>query len=84
VIVTERRDPTLDRELDLAWVHPKRSRVADVVDMRERTVDLPFRMLGQNQGCLSKRASNKELPGSSAAEVAQIGQVFGATFPRRS
>ena len=52
--------------------------------MPERTVDLLFRMLRQNQGRLSKRARDKEFARLSAAEVAQIEQAFGAAFPRRS
>jgi hypothetical protein len=57
-----------------------RARVGDIADMPERTVDLLFRMLRQNQGRLSKRARGKEFAKLSAAEVAQIEKAFGEAF----
>jgi len=59
-----------------------RARVGEIVDMPERTVDLLFRMLRQNEGRLSKQARDKEFAGLSAAEVARIERAFGEAFAR--
>ena len=48
--------------------------------MPDRTVDLLFRMLRQNKGKLSKRASEKGFAKLTAAEAAAIEQAYGEAF----
>lgn len=61
-----------------------RARVEDVVEMPERTIDLLFRMLRQNNGRLSKRAREKEFVKLTAPETKQIEEAFAQTFLERS
>jgi hypothetical protein len=50
--------------------------IADIVDMPERTVDLLFRMLRQNDGTLSKRARQREFSRLTKAEADKIERLF--------
>ena len=61
-----------------------RARVENMVEMPDRTLDLLFRMLRQNNGRLSKRAREKEFAKLTAAEAKQIEQAFDDTFLERS
>ncbi|MDA2925485.1 Fic family protein, partial [Acidobacteria bacterium AH-259-L09] len=57
-----------------------RSRVKSMIDMPDRTVDLLFRFLHQNQGHLSKRAREKEFAALTQDETAQVEDVYGQIF----
>jgi hypothetical protein len=52
--------------------------VFDIVDMPNRTVELLFRFLNQNEGRLSKRARQREFAALDDAEVARIERIFQA------
>jgi hypothetical protein len=54
-----------------------RSRIQEIVDMPDRTIDLLFRFLHQNEGRLSKRAREKEF---SLLANGEIGKVEGIDF----
>ena len=57
-----------------------RRRIADLVDMPDRTIDLLFRFVHQNGGTLSKRAREQEFSALTAAEVAAVEQVYATRF----
>ncbi len=57
-----------------------RSRVDSMIDMPDRTVDLLFRFLHQNQGQLSMRAREKEFAAMTEQETAQVEDVYGQIF----
>ncbi len=57
-----------------------RSRLDSMIDMPDRTVDLLFRFLHQNQGRLSKRAREKEFAALTEQETAQVEDVYGQIF----
>ena len=59
-----------------------RTHVEQLVDMPERTIDLLFRFLRQNDGQLSQRARTKEFAALSDEEVARIEAVYASTFGR--
>ncbi|MCA9441843.1 MAG: Fic family protein [Candidatus Omnitrophica bacterium] len=54
--------------------------VAGIVDMPNRTFDLLFRFLDQNEGRLSKRAINKEFARLREEEVERIEDVYRDVF----
>lgn len=53
-----------------------RGQVAAIVDMPDRTVDLLFRFLQQNEGRLSKQAREQEFSALTDAEVDQIEDLY--------
>ena len=57
-----------------------RRRIEDMIDMPERTVDLLFRFLGQNDGKLSNRARTKEFDALTAEEVKRVEAIYGKVF----
>ena len=57
-----------------------RGRVAMVVDMPERTLDLLFRFLHQNGGRLSQRARSHELEDLSDTEAERIERIYREAF----
>ena len=57
-----------------------RAALANVVDMPDRTADLLFRFLQQNDGNLSKRAREQEFAELRAAEVSQIEAAYADAF----
>ena len=57
-----------------------RRRVEGMIDMPERTVDLLFRFLGQNEGKLSNRARTKEFDALTEKEVERIEEIYVDTF----
>lgn len=57
-----------------------RTHVEELVDMPERTIDLLFRFLRQNDGHLSQRARTKEFAALSDEEAARIEAVYASTF----
>ncbi|MDA2934879.1 Fic family protein [Acidobacteria bacterium AH-259-D05] len=57
-----------------------RSRIESMIDMPDRTVDLLFRFLDQNQGRLSKRAREKEFAALTEEETAQVEDLYGQIF----
>jgi hypothetical protein len=57
-----------------------RAALANVVDMPDRTADLLFRFLQQNDGKLSKRALEQEFAQLRAAEVSQIEAAYADSF----
>lgn len=57
-----------------------RSAVETVVDMPERTINLLFRFLHQNQGSLSKRAREKEFALLTDAEAAHFESAYQDLF----
>ena len=48
--------------------------------MPERTIDLLFRLLQQNDGKFSKRAREKEFSALTAAEAAHIQSLYERAF----
>jgi hypothetical protein len=54
--------------------------VASIVDMPERTADLLFRFLHQNNGALSKRGREREFARLTEAEVALIESAYAEAF----
>ena len=61
-----------------------RSRIEAIVDMPDRTVDLLFRFLHQNEGRLSRRAREKEFGSMTDAEVSAAEVAYTASFPTGS
>ncbi|MGO7803347.1 Fic family protein [Rhizobium ruizarguesonis] len=61
-----------------------RHQIAEIVDMPDRTADLLFRFLRQNEGILSKRARAAEFADLSEAEARQIETIYAETFRRAS
>ena len=57
-----------------------RSAVANVVDMPDRTADLLFRFLRQNNGALSKRARSQEFAQLTDDEAASIETAYAKAF----
>lgn len=57
-----------------------KAHVEAIVDMPDRTVDLLFRMLRQNQGRLSQRAREREFARLTSREAEQIEEAFRAAF----
>jgi Fic/DOC family len=57
-----------------------RGALANVVDMPDRTADLLFRFLQQNNGKLSKRASEQEFAQLTAAEARRIETAYADAF----
>ena len=53
-----------------------RAQITTVVDMPDRTVDLLFRFLQQNDGRLSKRAREREFQALTNAEVDEIEGIY--------
>ncbi|SLN77859.1 Fic family protein [Oceanibacterium hippocampi] len=57
-----------------------RSQVESFIDMPERTIDLLFRFLQQNDGRLSNRAREKEFAELTDAEAERIEAIYSETF----
>lgn len=57
-----------------------RSRVEAMIDMPERTINLLFRFLQQNQGKLSSRAREKEFSKLTGTEAKRIEEIYGDAF----
>ena len=57
-----------------------KTEVEAIVEMPDRTIDLLFRMLRQNDGRLSKRAREKEFAKLTADEAQRIEQAYADTF----
>ncbi|MGO9004194.1 MAG: Fic family protein [Beijerinckiaceae bacterium] len=57
-----------------------RRELANIVDMPDRTADLLFRLLHQNNGALSKRGREREFAQLTVNEVAQIESVYAEAF----
>jgi hypothetical protein len=57
-----------------------RRELAGIVDMPDRTADLLFRFLRQNNGALSKRGRENEFERLTDGEVAQIECVYARAF----
>ena len=57
-----------------------RRRIEDMVDMPERTIDLLFRFLSQNQGILSNRAREKEFAALTDEEAKRIETAYADAF----
>ena len=58
-----------------------RARLEAIVDMPDRTIDLLFRFLNQNEGRLSKRALEKEFEQLTETEVSAVEAAYRASFP---
>lgn len=58
-----------------------RGRLEAMVDMPDRTIDLLFRFLHQNEGRLSVRAREKEFGQLTEAEVSAVEAAYLASFP---
>ncbi|NQW23561.1 MAG: Fic family protein [SAR202 cluster bacterium] len=59
-------------------------RVAAIVDMPDRTADLLFRFLQQNDGGLSKRAREGEFSALTDAEAEQVEGIYRELWPGRA
>jgi hypothetical protein len=57
-----------------------RRRIEGMIDMPERTIDLLFRFLGQNDGKLSNRARENEFSALTDEEVKDIEGIYGEVF----
>ena len=57
-----------------------KNRIASMIDMPDRTVDLLFRFLQQNGGRLSKRAREREFEALTDTETEQIEQSYQEAF----
>ena len=57
-----------------------RREVAHIVDMPDRTADLLFRFLHQNNGTLSKRGREQEFAQLTSSEVSQIEAAYADSF----
>jgi hypothetical protein len=57
-----------------------RERINTVVDMPDRTIDLLFRFLHQNDGRLSKRARTQEFTSLTDAEAAAVERAYSDLF----
>ena len=57
-----------------------RGRIAEIVDMPERTLDLLFRFLHQNGGTLSKRAREGEFRELNAREIERVQAAYEEAF----
>lgn len=58
-----------------------RTRIEGIVDMPDRTIDLLFHFLHQNEGRLSRRAREKEFGQLTDAEVSSVEAAYLASFP---
>jgi hypothetical protein len=59
-----------------------RAGVENMIDMPERTLNNLFGFLRQNNGALSKRATENEFSQLTAEEVAKIEELYRASFQR--
>jgi len=59
-----------------------RSRIGDLVDMPDRTIDLLFRLLHQNGGMLSKRAREREFSALTHEEATAVEAIYKHAFDR--
>jgi hypothetical protein len=59
------------------------SRIAVIVDMPNRTSDLLFHFLQQNDGRLSKRAREGEFSALTEAETKQVEAIYRELWPGR-
>jgi hypothetical protein len=57
-----------------------RRRIEGMIDMPERTVDLLFRFLDQNDGKLSNRARTKEFDALTEEEVERVQTIYDEVF----
>lgn len=57
-----------------------RQRIELIADMPDRTIDLLFRFLHQNQGRLSMRAREREFAQMTEAEVSAVEAAYGELF----
>jgi Fic family protein len=75
----------LPRESDFLTRYDQfRSRIEAIADMPERTLDLLFRFLRQNNGRLSKRAREGEFAALTDAEVASAESAYTELFLKNS
>ena len=71
----------LPRETELLARHDQfRARIAAIVDMPDRAVDLLFRFLRENGGRLSKRAREQEFAQMTEAEVSTAEPAYRESF----
>jgi hypothetical protein len=71
----------LPREIEfLARYDRFRARIEALVDMPERTIDLLFRFLQQNNGTLSQRAREQEFANLTEGEAAATEQAYREIF----
>jgi hypothetical protein len=61
-----------------------RARIEAIVDMPERTIDLLFRFLHQNEGRLSKRARAQEFVALTDPEVTAVEKTYSELFQSAS
>jgi hypothetical protein len=79
--VTKTIEVDLPRETEfLARYDRFRARIETLVDMPERTVDLLFRFLHQNNGTLSKRAREQEFASLTDREAAAAEAAYREVF----
>ncbi|MGX1101165.1 hypothetical protein [Amorphus sp. MBR-141] len=57
-----------------------RAQIDAIIDMPERTVDLLFRFLKQNDGALSNRAREKEFAALTDEEAGKIEAIYAEVF----
>ncbi len=57
-----------------------RRRVEAFLDMPERTIDLLFRFLSQNDGSLSQRARSEEFEALSDEEAQRVEVIYSQSF----
>lgn len=57
-----------------------RARIEAIVEMPDRTIDLLFHMLRQNEGKLSKRAREKEFARLTGDETRRVEQAYDNSF----
>lgn len=60
-----------------------RGRIGAMLEMPERTIDLLFRLLDQNNGILSRRAHIEEFTALTDAESKRVEAVFAGVFGDR-
>jgi hypothetical protein len=79
-------DDDLPREADfLARYDSFRAFIVDeIADMPERTIDLLFRFLRQNNGRISRRAREKGFSALTEAEVTKLEVAYGEEFGGRA
>jgi hypothetical protein len=74
-------DHELPNEIEILRRHDEfRRRIETVVDMPDRTLNLLFRFLKQNQGRLSKRAREREFAQLTQHEVATVERIYRELF----
>ena len=71
---------TFPRDEFSAGLRPVQGEIQDIVDMPDRTVDLLFRFLRQNDGRLSRRAREREFAELTEDEVARIEATYAEAF----